>query len=166
MRRTGVLAGTLWVSTMALGCGGGADAHAKTEKSPAAAAPAAKVQPPPPVRDEPDAAARVVEVTAAAIATKGNPTLVETLSAARCQRELRCGKVGEDKEHPSLTACRASIATTWTHELNRYRCESEIDRAALSACMQDVQKVDCAKPFESLKSIATCKLGTLCPLSR
>jgi hypothetical protein len=161
-RRTWELAGTLCL-TWALGCDGGADARVASEKAPAVATPAAKVAAPPPPSEQPDAQAHVVEVTAAAIATKGHPALVEMLSAARCQRELRCERVGADKEHASLTACRASIATAWTNELNRYRCEGEIDREAISVCMQQIQKVDCAKPFESLKPLATCKLATLCP---
>lgn len=114
----------------------------------------------------PQASPLAVIPVAANIASRGNSTLVETLSAARCQRELRCERVGTDKEHASLTACREQIALSWREELNRYACDGEVDREALGACMQDIQQVECGKPFETLKPIASCKLTALCGTRR
>ncbi|MET0341530.1 MAG: DUF6184 family natural product biosynthesis lipoprotein [Polyangiales bacterium] len=168
-REARTLANALCCATvLALGCGREPDAPAQEVSGSAATAEDKLAQEPAPSEDEPapEKPPAVVEVAAATIATEGHPTLVETLSAARCQRELRCGNVGADKAHITLTACRASVATSWRRELNRYRCDGEIERDGLRTCLEDIQKVECAKSFDTLRPIATCKLGSLCLAQR
>lgn len=130
-----------------------------TQEEPAAAVVAAAVT----VEDAgADGGAAVVGVIVTSIATKGNPTVVNSIAQARCEQEQKCGDIGAGQEYASMDACLKKVATDWRDELNAYECPGGVEQGELVECMNAIRDEQCESVFDTLGRIIECRSGDIC----
>ena len=54
---------------------------------------------------------------------------VNAITRARCEREERCGNVGDGKSYASMDVCGDKIRADWSEDLNKYECPKGIVQA-------------------------------------
>jgi hypothetical protein len=87
---------------------------------------------------------------------------VDSIVAARCDREARCNNVGQGREYASKDACATRIRAEWRDELNFAECPGGIDSKELNECLQEIRNDDCNNPFDTLGRIVACRSSDLC----
>ncbi|WP_437746711.1 DUF6184 family natural product biosynthesis lipoprotein [Sorangium sp. So ce302] len=87
---------------------------------------------------------------------------VDSIVAARCDREARCNNVGQGREYASKDACAIRIRAEWRDELNFAECPGGIDSKELNECLQEIRNDDCNNPFDTLGRIVACRSSDLC----
>ncbi|WP_437909655.1 DUF6184 family natural product biosynthesis lipoprotein [Sorangium sp. So ce327] len=87
---------------------------------------------------------------------------VDSIVAARCDREARCNNVGQGREYASKEACATRIRAEWRDELNFVECPGGIDSKELNECLQEIRNDDCNNPFDTLGRIVACRSSDLC----
>ncbi|KYF92916.1 hypothetical protein BE17_12295 [Sorangium cellulosum] len=91
---------------------------------------------------------------------------VDSIVAARCDREARCNNVGQGREYASKDACATRIRAEWRDELNFAECPGGIDSKELNECLQEIRNDDCNNPFDTLGRIVACRSSDLCRATR
>jgi len=84
------------------------------------------------------------------------------ITLARCEREVRCQTVGDDKEYATEDDCVTRLKPGTERELEAGECPRSIETARLGACMEAIRKEKCDSPRD-LSSIGRCSAATLCP---
>ncbi|WP_437300397.1 DUF6184 family natural product biosynthesis lipoprotein [Sorangium sp. So ce426] len=87
---------------------------------------------------------------------------VDSIVAARCDREARCNNIGADREYASQEACATRIRAEWRDDLNFAECPGGIDSKELTECLQEIRNDDCNNPFDTLGRIVACRSSDLC----
>lgn len=87
---------------------------------------------------------------------------VRKIADARCDREERCGEIGEDEDYTSRIDCRSKIRSEWAEELNEYECPGGIVMKEFDECLEEIRNEDCANPFDTLGRIIACRSGDIC----
>ncbi|WP_438040847.1 DUF6184 family natural product biosynthesis lipoprotein [Sorangium sp. So ce128] len=87
---------------------------------------------------------------------------VDSIVAARCDREARCNNIGADREYASQEACATRIRAEWRDDLNFAECPGGIDSKELTECLQEIRNDDCNNPFDTLDRIVACRSSDLC----
>jgi hypothetical protein len=87
---------------------------------------------------------------------------VDSIAAARCDREARCNNVGPDKNFDSRDQCLAKVKSDKRDDLNAKDCPGGIDQGELRECLEETRNSDCNNPFDELGRIAACRSSDLC----
>jgi hypothetical protein len=87
---------------------------------------------------------------------------IDSITKARCERELRCGNVGPDEEYSSEQECMQKIRSDWHEELEARECPGGVVEKELNECLNEVRNDDCGNPFDTLGRIAACRESDLC----
>lgn len=87
---------------------------------------------------------------------------VGAITRARCEREERCGNVGDGKSHSSMDVCEDKIRADWSDDLNKYECPQGIVQAELDECLKDIRGEDCSSPFDTLTRVVQCNSADIC----
>ncbi len=87
---------------------------------------------------------------------------VEQIAQARCDREVRCGKVGPDKDYTSQEVCLTKVKDEWRDDLNARECPGGVVQKELTECLAEIRNEDCGNPFDSLSRIIACREGDIC----
>jgi hypothetical protein len=100
----------------------------------------------------------------AATATSGRleRTVVEQLSAARCDQEDSCRHIGSGARYASRSACMDGMRSAVTRDVDAYRCPRGIEEDVPGVCVEDVKSEECDHPFKSLKVYRSCRPEALC----
>jgi len=91
-----------------------------------------------------------------------NQSAVESITAARCDREQRCNQIGSGKKYESRSSCVASVRADWQGELSSLECPRGIEQGKLDTCIDKLRTDGCANPVESLGRVAACRQAELC----
>jgi hypothetical protein len=83
------------------------------------------------------------------------------IALARCQREVRCNNVGEEREFVTEEDCIARLQPNTERELEANECPRRIPPVPLGACMDAIRKGSCDSPWD-LASIEECSKAALC----
>jgi hypothetical protein len=88
------------------------------------------------------------------------------IAATRCERENRCGNVGQGKRYESVQTCRTVVRNDFARDLNAADCPAGIDRGELSECVQAVREESCGNPIEAIGRITACRTSDMCQATR
>jgi hypothetical protein len=93
----------------------------------------------------------------------GGPVVyaVARLTTAQCERDERCGDVGQGKKHASRNACESVMRETFEEDDRFTDCRRGIDEAALAKCMNEVRNGACGNPMRR-DSESECHGSRLC----
>ena len=83
------------------------------------------------------------------------------LSDSRCDREVRCGNVGQGKNMANKDACVAGFNSAGYDALDTQECP-DIDQAALSQCLASISLEDCDTKMDSITVLTECRPSALC----
>jgi hypothetical protein len=87
---------------------------------------------------------------------------VQRLSSARCERELRCNNVGNDRKFVSRDQCLSKIGNDLREELNAWDCKGGIDTKELEECLTEIRNEDCGNPLDTVGRLVACRSGDMC----
>ncbi len=89
-------------------------------------------------------------------------SVVEHLSAARCDREASCKNIGPGARYVSRDICMHQMRGGIGNDLNAYNCPRGLDSSGVSRCTAAIQGEECGHPFDTLTRIDTCRSGAMC----
>ncbi|AUX23799.1 uncharacterized protein SOCEGT47_043290 [Sorangium cellulosum] len=87
---------------------------------------------------------------------------VDSIVAARCDREARCNNIGADREYANRDACDSSVRSEWRDELTFGECPGGIDAKELNECLEAIRDEECGSPLDTLGRLAACRASDLC----
>jgi hypothetical protein len=92
-----------------------------------------------------------------------DPSVVERLSTARCDREQACDNVGDGKKYASRHVCLDQLRGSIENDLNSYQCPRGIDGAAVQQCLSAIAGEECgAHPVEAITRMDRCRNASMC----
>jgi hypothetical protein len=91
-----------------------------------------------------------------------NQSAVQSITAARCDREQRCNQIGSGKKYDSRSSCVASVRADWQGELSSLECPRGVEQGKLDTCIDKLRTDGCANPVETLGTFAACRQAELC----
>jgi hypothetical protein len=95
-------------------------------------------------------------------ASDNDQWVVEQLAAARCDREQRCGNVGDARSYASRNVCLDTMRGSIGNALNAYNCPLGIDRANLERCRVAIHEEHCGDAVATVSRAQTCRTAALC----
>lgn len=81
---------------------------------------------------------------------------------ARCDREMRCGNVGDGKKFTDRPACQSQVKKDFADGINAEDCPAGVDAKELDECLTDARKEDCNNPFDTIGRVAACRTSDIC----
>jgi hypothetical protein len=87
---------------------------------------------------------------------------VDSIVAARCDREERCANIGAGRRYESKDACMSSTRSSQSRDLNFTACPSGVDEKELSECLEHILKDECNSPLDHISRIASCRTMDIC----
>jgi hypothetical protein len=81
------------------------------------------------------------------------------LIRARCEREARCGNVGEDHDYADTATCIVGSIDVWS---SSFDCPDGVAPARLDACADAVRDADCDTDMFSLDRLPPCRSTNVC----
>jgi hypothetical protein len=87
---------------------------------------------------------------------------INDISAARCDREVRCGGVGPDKSYETRDQCIAKLNHEGYEDLDAKACPRGLDRRELDKCLTEINSERCGAPLDTLERLVACRSATLC----
>jgi hypothetical protein len=89
-------------------------------------------------------------------------TVVERLTAARCDQEQSCKNIGPGAKYVSRSVCSEQIRGSIANDLNGYDCPRGINSDALNRCIEAIKSEECSHPFDTLARRDKCRTAGLC----
>jgi hypothetical protein len=83
------------------------------------------------------------------------------ITLARCQLEVRCSNVGQEKEYVTEEDCIARLEPGTERELEAGECPRRIPSVRIGACMEAIRQEKCDSPRD-LAHIRECSAAVLC----
>jgi len=108
------------------------------------------------------------ETVPSAVTTTGAPGVVpneraiQQLTAARCDRQQKCGKFGPNEKYADEKACRSDKHQDFEEVLKPTECPGGIREFRLSSCLQELRNERCGDVADKIGRLATCRSGSLC----
>jgi hypothetical protein len=91
-----------------------------------------------------------------------NDAIIAQLAAERCERERRCGNVGEGRQFSSLDTCEVRVRGDIAVELDAYNCPGGLERESVKQCLSAIHGEECNHPLNSLAAFEKCRGESLC----
>jgi hypothetical protein len=88
--------------------------------------------------------------------------VVERISAARCDRDQSCDRVGPGAVYHDRADCMRQQRLVVRKDLNPESCPGGIGEVALTRCVKSVEAGTCDRPGEITGNVSHCKLAALC----
>ena len=85
---------------------------------------------------------------------------VEDLSAARCDYEQRCNRIGSAARYADRDHCTNVMRAEARRELNQ--CRAGVDQDDLRECLTQIANEACSSPFSRLEEYKDCHLDSVC----
>lgn len=92
----------------------------------------------------------------------GIDSAVERLAREHCDREVRCGNVGADKDYESRDKCLTVLRGRETDALSLDSCPGGIDQRNLESCLSSIRDQKCGLSFDSVSRRNECRTAQLC----
>jgi hypothetical protein len=94
----------------------------------------------------------------------GPASASETIAAARCDREIKCNRVGAHGKYPSRGACVAELKREVRAELRDDTCANGVREKELNDCLQAIRADQCANALDldAVIRMRSCRTDNLC----
>lgn len=86
----------------------------------------------------------------------------ETLTEARCAREVSCNNVGIDKRYVSLEDCLTRVWTAGEGDFVESDCPNGVNEEQLHVCAGEIRVLECSVQLDSLELLPACAASQLC----
>jgi hypothetical protein len=96
---------------------------------------------------------------------RARPALAsESIAIARCDREIKCNRVGVHGKYPSRGACVAELKRDIRADLTSDACSDGVREKELSDCLQAIRDEQCgnALDLDAVIRIKACRADNLC----
>ena len=87
---------------------------------------------------------------------------IQLISEARCDREVRCGGVGPDKNYETRDQCVADLKNDGYEDLDAKACPKGLDERELDQCLSEIHAERCGAPLDTLERLVACRSASLC----
>jgi hypothetical protein len=87
---------------------------------------------------------------------------INEISEARCDREVRCGGVGPDKDYKTRDQCIADLNHDGYEDLDADACPRGLDQNELQKCLSEINAERCGAPLDTLERLVACRSAILC----
>jgi hypothetical protein len=87
---------------------------------------------------------------------------IVAIALARCDREQRCGNIGNGQRYSSRNVCMTSVRDDWKDDLNAYECRAGVKQDELADCVHEIRDEDCRNPLDALQRMAACRSSDIC----
>ena len=87
---------------------------------------------------------------------------INDISAARCDREVRCGGVGPNETYETRDQCIFELNSAGYEDLDAESCPKGLDRNQLEKCLSEIQGERCGAPLDTLERLVACRAAELC----
>ena len=94
----------------------------------------------------------------------GPASASESIAAARCDREVKCNRVGTHGKYPSHSACVAELKRDIRSDLRNDTCADGVRDKELNDCLQAIRVEQCgnALDMDAVIRIKACRVDNLC----
>ena len=89
-------------------------------------------------------------------------TVVQQLSAARCDQEEACHRVDGEATRASRSLCMEDVRTSVSRDVESYSCPRGMAEDVPAVCIEDVKSEQCDHVFRSLNRYPSCRDHALC----
>ena len=100
--------------------------------------------------------------TTTSAAVVNNDQAVRDLTEARCNREVACNNIGQDKKYTDFNACTRELHHDTGITLRDQACPNGILQGRLSSCLDQINTERCGNPLDTIERLAACRKGMLC----
>jgi hypothetical protein len=87
---------------------------------------------------------------------------INEISAARCDREVRCGGVGPDEKYETRDQCISDLNGAGYEDLDADACPKGLDQKELDKCLSEIASERCGAPLDTLERLVACRSAMLC----
>jgi hypothetical protein len=87
-----------------------------------------------------------------------------SMTAARCEREVKCNRVGQHGKYASHAACVAELKEDIRHDLDGSDCVNGVRAKELNDCLQAIRDEQCgnALDLDGVIRLRACRSDNLC----
>ena len=96
-----------------------------------------------------------------ATAPDPNDKTIDRVTAARCERELACERIGQGKKWADEAACRRALRPSTYSELRAKECKVVLDDK-VQACLLAMPDQNCDSVSQGVRDIEPCAKDKLC----
>jgi len=96
-----------------------------------------------------------------AMAPDPNDKTIERVTAARCERELACERIGQGKKWADEAACRRDLRPSTYSQLRSKDCNVVLDDK-VQACLLAMPTENCDSVSQGVRDIEPCGKDKLC----
>jgi hypothetical protein len=105
---------------------------------------------------DPEYASRRISATA----TLGE--MADAIADARCDRELRCGRLPRGRADAALAQCKVALREDSLDVLYTNRCENGVDAAEAATCLAEIRLESCDTETDELRRLPHCSEPFFC----
>jgi hypothetical protein len=87
---------------------------------------------------------------------------INEISAARCDREVRCGGVGPDETYATRDQCIFELNSAGYDDLDAEACPKGLDQNEVGKCLSEIAAERCGAPLDTLERLVACRSASLC----
>lgn len=102
------------------------------------------------------------ETTAGVQGRDANDAAIEKLSSAKCERETRCGNIGDGKKFATERSCMDENRGAKRDDLRTSDCPGGIDKRALDKCLAEIRAEHCSNALDKINRLTACRDNALC----
>jgi len=89
--------------------------------------------------------------------------VVERISAARCDRNQSCDRIGPGANYRDRNDCMSQMRALVSRDLNASRCPGGMGEVGVSRCIRSLHDAECDAPGQELYPRPShCDLGLMC----
>lgn len=90
----------------------------------------------------------------------------EAIAEARCERERRCGNIGDGRAYMSRFDCERRVRARWADDLNAIECPLGVNEGALARCLRELRDTECDDMRDTLGRWMECEGARICDRGR
>jgi hypothetical protein len=87
---------------------------------------------------------------------------VAKIAGARCEREMRCGRVGPNETFSSRESCVSKIQADKRGAADLNTCALGVNRDRLADCLNAIRDEDCGNALDVVTRLEACRSSNLC----
>jgi hypothetical protein len=87
---------------------------------------------------------------------------VSKIASARCDREMRCGRVGPNEAYPTRDDCVSKSEADKRGDIDANECMLGVSQTGLVECLNAIRDEDCNNPLDAVAKLKACRTANLC----